>query len=619
MSKPDKAPPDFQALKSEFYKFCDEMIVESKERGLISLGRSMLGSQRYLVEEVFAGLALGIHIFVILKGRQLGASTVFLALDLFWSLKHLGMQSTLVTDTEENREMFRTTITMYLESLPKAWREEIDVHNRVQLVFGKIRSRIVYQVAGTRGNKGFGAGKAIVMCHCTETGKWGPDVDIASFEASLAETNPLRLFIWESTAYGMNTFEDMYNGAKEAVTKKAIFVGWWRNELYRVERDSEVWKTYWDGSRTQEEKEWAIKVEELYGFEMADEQICWFRWKFNEACAGDMNDALEKYPWTDEQAFQMSGSNFFNLAMLTTTLKDVRNIPYQRYRFNLGMTFEETELMEANEKTVTLKVWAPVAGHAYYSIGCDPAWGSSEWADQFVIQVFRCWTEGMEQVAEFCTPDCSSVQFAWIITYLAGYYGDPTIGSTAMVNVELNGPGMATWNELTNLRRLALMAQRTEENAGIMHFLSNMENFTYRRPDSISSGMAWHTKSTNQEKERMLNALKSHYQLGRVKILSQACIREMANVIREQKSALITISAPGRKKDDRVLASALAVLAWIDLLGMRLAQARVSKASDRAKAELPPEYQQGQITVQNYLQKLQQPRARPRPHALRRA
>ncbi len=117
----------------------------------------------------------------------------------------------------------------------------------------------------------------------------------------------------------------------------------------------------------------------------------------------------------------------------------------------------------------------------------------------------------------------------------------------------------------------------------------------------------------------MLNALKSHYQLGSVKIRSQACIREMANVVREEKSGLITISAPGRKKDDRVLGSALAVLAWIDLLRMRLAQARVSKASASAKAELPPEYQQGQITVQNYLQKLQQPKARPKPHALRRA
>ena len=47
--------------------------------------------------------------FCILKGRQLGITTISLALDLYWHFTHPGLQGTLTTDTEENRDMFRST------------------------------------------------------------------------------------------------------------------------------------------------------------------------------------------------------------------------------------------------------------------------------------------------------------------------------------------------------------------------------------------------------------------------------------------------------------------------------------------------------------------------------
>src|ERR1019366_4696992 len=103
--------------------------------------------------------------------------------------------------------------------------------NRTQLVLGN-RSRLAYQVAGTRKNVGFGAGKALMFVHATECGKWGDETDMSSFEASLAESNPRRLYIFESTAYGFNHFNESWETALTATTQKAIFVGWWRNELY---------------------------------------------------------------------------------------------------------------------------------------------------------------------------------------------------------------------------------------------------------------------------------------------------------------------------------------------------------------------------------------------------
>ena len=98
-----------------FYDFCKSLRVETKEDGLVYLGDQLLGTQTYLIEEISKGLEEDVHYFVILKGRQLGITTISLALDLYWHYKYGGVQGTLVTDTEDNRDMFRSTLSMYME------------------------------------------------------------------------------------------------------------------------------------------------------------------------------------------------------------------------------------------------------------------------------------------------------------------------------------------------------------------------------------------------------------------------------------------------------------------------------------------------------------------------
>jgi len=87
-----------------FYKFCSELKIETKEEGLKKMG-NLLGTQTYVMEEMTKGLEDDVHFFVILKGRQLGITTVSLALDLYWQFTHPGWQGTLVADTEENRHV----------------------------------------------------------------------------------------------------------------------------------------------------------------------------------------------------------------------------------------------------------------------------------------------------------------------------------------------------------------------------------------------------------------------------------------------------------------------------------------------------------------------------------
>lgn len=583
-------------IKAEFMRFCRALKAETKESGIVSLGEQLLGSQEYFVDEVFNALASGKHYIVVLKGRQLGISTICLALDLFWIFKYPGTQGSLATDTEDNREMFRSTLTLYMEGLPQGWKQPDTQHNRTHLVL-KNRSRFAYQVAGTRKNVGFGAGKALSYVHATEVGKWGEGTDLSSFEASLAQTNPLRLYIWESTAYGYNIFYDMWETALTAESQQAIFIGWWRNKFYSVEAGSDIYKVYWDGTLTTEESAWVSEVKELYGHEITDEQIAWHRWTLNETMKGDEQMMHEKYPPTAEYAFIMSGSQYFSTQRLTDQMKVVKAKPYEVKRFVFGGAFEDTTLVDCNEKTATLKIWQHPVPKGQYVIGADPAWGSSEWADRFAISVNRCWADGMEQVAEFCTPECNTVQFAWVLLYLAAAYGDPNLNANMMFNLELNGPGMAVWNEIQILKQRAAM---TKGNTNLSRILQSPQNFLYRKPDSLQGGYAYHTKTTAQEKERFLAHMKDQHEAGWLVINSVECLNEMKNVVRQEGM----IGVPGRGKDDRVIAEALAVIAWVDFIRVRLIQAGITKAKQEADEKLPPEYQQAGRSVNNFLKHL---------------
>ena len=132
--------------------------------------------------------------------------------------------------------MFRSTLGMYIEGLPKEFKIPLVAHNRNQMVL-KNRSRIFYQIAGNKAR--LGQGKAITYLHGTETASWGNEEGLASLIASLAEKNPERLYLFESTAQGFNMFHDMYKTAKKARTQRAIFCGWWRNEYCYVRK----WRT----------------------------------------------------------------------------------------------------------------------------------------------------------------------------------------------------------------------------------------------------------------------------------------------------------------------------------------------------------------------------------------
>ena len=576
---------------NQFYTFCSQLKIETKEQGLRKMDR-LLGTQTYVMDEIAKGLADDVHFFVILKGRQLGITTISLALDLYWHFITPGLQGTLTTDTEENREMFRSTLSMYMEGLPKEYRIPLIAHNRNQLSL-KNRSRLFYQVAGLRAKGSLGRGKAITYLHGTETSSWGDEEGLASLLASLAETNPNRLYMFESTARGFNMFHDMYVTAKRARTQRAIFCGWWRNELYSVDGDTPVYKVYWDGKLTPEEKDWVKEIKKLYNVEINSRQIAWWRWKLHEGIK-DESLMYQEFPPTEDYAFVMTGTSFFSNSRCTEMAKIAKKTDAEYFRYSFGTFFQDTDVLKSTPRLASLIVYEQPIDTAYYVIGADPAYGSSDWADRFCIQVYRVYANGLDQVAEFATSELNTYQFAWVIAHLAGAYKNSTL------NLEINGPGQAVINELKNLRRLATAAGGAV-GRDLMDVLGSMQNYIWRRNDSMSgpsNSIGYLT--TAATKERMLSYMKDYFERGMMNVYSMELIEEMKTIIREGGS----IEASGRNKDDRVIASALACVAYAEQVQPRLIMNSVTRDGNRAKDTITPELASMNRNVSDYLKRV---------------
>ena len=574
---------------NKFYKFCSELKIETKEEGLKKMG-TLLGTQTYVMEEIKKGLEDDVHFFVILKGRQLGITTVSLALDLYWQFTHPGWQGTLVADTEENRDMFRSTLAMYMEGLPKEYKIPLVAHNRNQMVL-KNRSRIFYQIAGNKSR--LGQGKAITYLHGTETASWGNEEGLASLIASLAEKNPERLYMFESTAQGFNMFHDMYKTAKKAKTQRAIFCGWWRNEYYSVPGDSNIYKVYWDGKLSAEEKEWVKDIKKLYGYEVNSRQMAWWRWKMHEGIK-DESLMYQEFPPTEDYAFVMTGTSFFSTTRCTEAAKEAKKLVPDHYRYAFGQLFQDTEVIKSTERLGTLTVWEEPVDTAYYVIGADPAYGSSDWADRFCIQVYRCYADGLDQVAEFATSEMNTYQFAWVIAHLAGAYKNSTL------NLEVNGPGQAVINEIRNLKRMAVSLGGAMGH-GLMDVLGSMTNYIWRRNDTLgglSNSIGYLT--TTNSKERMLQYMKDYFERQMIKIRSMETLEEMKGIVREGSF----LGAPGRGKDDRVIATALACVAYAEQIQPRLIAQKITRQISHAQENFTPEQISVGRNVSDYLKRI---------------
>src|ERR1700728_4769128 len=122
---------------------------------------NLWSSQKKALKEIVAGLEDGVRMFLFLKSRQLGMTTITLALDIFWLAYNPGTLGALDTDNDENRDQFLYTLTQYHSSFPRGFfGDKFNiVNNNDSFMSFSNGSRLDFIVAGkSKDNWGEGGG-----------------------------------------------------------------------------------------------------------------------------------------------------------------------------------------------------------------------------------------------------------------------------------------------------------------------------------------------------------------------------------------------------------------------------------------------------------------------------
>lgn len=572
---PSSVMPWKQVWIPVFLEFLSRCTIPSKELEVPGPISPYEAQFRFL-RELDEGLSQGQFLYVVLKARQLGLSTIMLILDVFWLYMHPGLQGGLVADTDENRVQFRETITQMLENLPRGFRIKVKRHNRSGLVLSN-GSRLQYMVAGKGKNPDLGRSRGLNFLHATELSSWGDQNGINSLLDTLATENPNRLYICESTAKGYNVFWSIHKKAKLDPTQRAIFIGWWAKPLYRLKAGTAEFDQWWTTSPTLDEQEQAMEALILqdYGWQMTTEQWAWWR---KQAFDRSESNLLQEFPWHEKVAFQVTGSPFFSNKRLTTDIAFVSSaeVTFSGYKYDLTDHFG---LMKCDEvQTVAeseLKIWEKPVRNARYAIGVDVAYGRSPTNDRHCIEIYRCFADKLVQVAEWATSIPETRHVAWVLAHLAGSYRD------CMINLEVSGPGLQVMHEMQYLRQQIATAhlRNLEPTFEAKNALDQARWFLYHRPDTPGQGYLYNWKTNHDNKQEMFNGLRDSYNTENVVVRSIPLLEEMVTLVQNGTS----ISASANNKDDRPFATGLAHYAWSHWIRFPMIQESRSYVIEMAK------------------------------------
>lgn len=586
-----------RTVEAAFYQYLDRCYINSRDSGRICLGRAIYEGQRRVITEIFDGLENDIHEFVVLKSRQLGISTIIRALIIFLLGIHKGLKGAIIFDTEPNKLESRAELEVMIEELPVNLKfPNIESSNRSGLALSN-KSKVLFMSAGVKKSKSSGTlGRSVGLsvAHGSELCSWDNEEGWEAFKASLSDINPDRIYIWESTARGYNFWYNVVQEAKaDPEHKKFIFIGWWAKESQKIERDHPDFKRYGMTPPTQKEEDKMEAVRALYDVEITQEQLAWVR-RNSDPTARREGDAdpeyepttlrLQEQPWTEEDAFQQTGSIFFPQENLKKITDRFMSNKYSTWMFLPGTEFVDMRVIKApNARNIDLKVWEEPDPDGVYVMGVDPAFGENEYNDRSSIQICRCYSDGIDQVAEYASPLINTRQLAWVIATLLGWYG-ASPNSQIKYALELNGPGTAVFNELKSLRLQLEQGYRRREvqERGLQDIFRNVRTYVYSRPDSMGSGAVWHIKTTGPLKVMFLERLRDFVTNESFRIRSIDLIDEMKTVAREGDS----IRSPGSMHDDRVLAAAFAVHVWETGTRKQMIVSQRSREAEAARKRL---------------------------------
>ncbi len=594
-------PQKRDRVELAFYAYLRNCYINSKDAGQICLGDNLYQGQIDVITQIFDALEEDIHKIFILKSRQLGISTIIRALIIFLLGVHKGLKGAIVFDTDTNKSESRAELEVMINDLPAVLRfPVIQSSNRTGLTLGN-DSKVLFMSAGVQKTKTSGTlGRSVGLsiAHLSELCSWDNDEGLEAFEQSLSEINPDRLYIYESTARGFNRWWTMWEEARiDAAHCKCIFLGWWSKGTQRISRDDHDYHIYAKDPPTPPELVKIKEVKDRYNTDVDMEQLAWYRRKMNPSLGQSTQTEdgsisfegsairIQEQPWTEEEAFQQTGSVFFASQDLTDITNRYVNHKYKSYMFMSGEEFSDMRIYRADTpRSTELKVWEQPDPEGVYVFGVDPAYGENEDNCNSAIQILRCYADGLDQVAEYAWPLQTTRHLAWTLASLLGWYGASPRAECRYI-LELNGPGTAVYNEIKALKfyiENAEHIQKPLEERGLMDLFKNVKTYIFTRPDSMGSGYNYHWLTNTRLKITIMEQLRDVASNGKMRIRSMDLVKEMKSISRDGDS----ISAPKSSRDDRAVAMALANYYWATRIRQPMVNQRRTRAAEESRQRL---------------------------------
>lgn len=440
---------------------------------------------------------------IILKGRQMGLSTMVGGFLYWWISQHKAQKAMVVTHHGDSTKTLFDMTKRYFENTPALLKPHTRYSSRKELQFDILDSS--YTVA-TAGGESIGRGETITQAHISELAFWQASSAKDNLNGLLQciPNSPGTAVFIESTANGVSgVYYDMWKGAEEGTNGYVpIFLPWFIDPTYR----EPVPKGF---KRTPDEDELVKR------YTLDDGQLMFRRRK---VAASGLELFQQEYPCNAEEAFLTSGRPVFNPLQLQEMLPKAADL---KQRLAL-----EAEEWQENPRGELLTFRDHVPGETYY-IGADVAMGVKG-GDYSVAQVLDSKKRQVAVYRAHVHPD----YYAEVLYALGMYY------NTASLIVENNNHGILT-------------CTRLGKDMAYPNFYMETQVDKLTEKETIKLGFTTNTKT----KPLIIDQLRASMRRDEVQLNDRVTIRELLTYIVNENGVM---EAEQGCYDDCVISLALA-------------------------------------------------------------
>lgn len=476
-------------------------------------------AQNILLAEIERQYNLGLPVrIIILKGRQIGISTITEGVLFNWCFIHPGSISLVIAhETRASQNLFAMSNLMW-ETWP--FRNLYTEHHASAKLLSWRENRSQMSVATAR-NTGSGRSFTYSAVHCSECAFWD---DPETLMTGLSQTVPNKhgtIVIIESTANGIGNW--YYNEWKRAVSRDSdyvpLFFPWYKHYEY----DFPTTTLKYTDLTVDERK----ILSDFKSKGMTIGKLAWRRHCIKNNCGNDENQFHQEYPLTPQEAFLSTGTNIFPLQKL-----DECYYPRRGMQGMLVNNNGKIEFIKDSSGPLTIYKWpgkTKIKDMPYkYVVAGDPT--HTTFGDKACIQVFNRFT--LEQVAVW-HGHIDPIPFGHKLIELGFFY------NTALVNCEMEGPGYGTIAVLLQLNYPDIWRHRWADKA----------------PGKLSTSYGW---STNRQR-KLLAVDQTIFVLGQraIKIHDEVTYQQMMDYVILNNGEMGPASEKGH--DDAVMALMIAI------------------------------------------------------------